>query len=143
MCLIVRPEPYRLRTITAMQVIGLDHVVLTVADVERSLAWYRDIVGLAPTRVEEWRRGEAPFPSVRVDATTIIDLIPGGSPDTGHNMDHLCLVVRPTDLRAWADKAGVGILEGPVPRYGAKGTGTSIYVRDPDGNTVELRHYAE
>jgi catechol 2,3-dioxygenase-like lactoylglutathione lyase family enzyme len=58
-----------------LRVTGLDHVVLNVADVERSLAFYCDELGLAPERVEEWRRGEILFPSVRVDAHTIIDLL--------------------------------------------------------------------
>jgi catechol 2,3-dioxygenase-like lactoylglutathione lyase family enzyme len=126
-----------------VQVIGLDHVVLAVADVERSLAWYTGVLGLAGDRVDEWRRDEAPFPSVRVDATTIIDLIPAGGPVTGRNMDHLCLVVDPTDLVAWAGEAGLAIVDGPGPRFGAQGTATSIYVRDPDGNTVELRQYPQ
>jgi catechol 2,3-dioxygenase-like lactoylglutathione lyase family enzyme len=125
-----------------VQVIGFDHLVLVVADVERSLAWYTGVLGLAGDRVDEWRRGEAPFPSVRVDATTIIDLI-AGSPVAGRNVDHLCLVVDPTDLAAWAAEAGVTIVDGPGPRFGARGTATSIYVRDPDGNTVELRHYPD
>ena len=54
-----------------LRVTGLDHVVLNVADVERSLAFYCDELGLAPERVDEWRRGEVLFPSVRVDAHTI------------------------------------------------------------------------
>jgi catechol 2,3-dioxygenase-like lactoylglutathione lyase family enzyme len=124
-----------------VQVIGFDHLVLAVADVERSLAWYTDVLGLAGGRVEEWRRGEAPFPSVRVDETTIIDLIPAQGAPGGRNLDHLCLVVAPTDLVAWAGDAGLAVIDGPAPRFGAQGVATSIYVRDPDGNTVELRHY--
>jgi catechol 2,3-dioxygenase-like lactoylglutathione lyase family enzyme len=126
-----------------VQVIGFDHLVLAVADVERSLAWYTGVLGLAGDRVEEWRRGDVPFPSVRVDATTIIDLIPAAGPATGRNVDHLCLVVEPTDLVAWAGAAGVAIVDGPGSRFGAQGTATSIYVRDPDGNTIELRHYPQ
>jgi len=53
-----------------LRVVGLDHVVLNVADVERSLAFYCGELGLAPERVDEWRRGEILFPSVRVDART-------------------------------------------------------------------------
>jgi catechol 2,3-dioxygenase-like lactoylglutathione lyase family enzyme len=127
--------------IGAVQVTGFDHVVLVVGDVERSLAWYGGVLGLGGSRVEEWRRGEAPFPSVRVNDTTIIDLIPGKGATSGHNMDHLCLVVAPTDLVAWAEGAGQPIVDGPGPRFGARGVATSIYIRDPDGNTVELRHY--
>ena len=59
-----------------VQVVGLDHVVLRCADIEASLAFYCDELGLAPERVDEWRRGEVFFPSVRIDATTLIDLFP-------------------------------------------------------------------
>ena len=60
-----------------VRVTGFDHLVLVVDDVERSLQWYGEL-GLEPVRVEEWRAGKVPFPSLRVDATTIIDFIPRG-----------------------------------------------------------------
>ena len=56
---------------------AFDHLVLKCADVETTLAWYVDVLGLQPMRVKEWRNGDVPFPSVRVDAGTIIDLIKG------------------------------------------------------------------
>jgi catechol 2,3-dioxygenase-like lactoylglutathione lyase family enzyme len=49
--------------------------------------------------------------------------------------------VEPADLSSWAESAGLTVLSGPGPRFGAQGIATSIYVHDPDGNTVELRHY--
>ena len=122
-----------------LHVTGLDHVVLNVADVERSLAFYCDELGLAPERVEEWRRGEILFPSVRVDAHTIIDLL--AVPRTGENADHLCLVVEPVDLEAVKESGRFEVVDGPATRFGARGDGTSLYVKDPDGNTVELRYY--
>jgi len=122
-----------------MKVLALDHVVVNVSDVEKSLAWYRDELGLEPLRVEEWRRGEVPFPSVRVNGDTIIDLF--ALPRSGENMDHICLVVEPTDLQALKDSGRFEVLSGPDTRWGARGDGTSLYVRDPDGNTIELRHY--
>jgi catechol 2,3-dioxygenase-like lactoylglutathione lyase family enzyme len=122
-----------------LRVTALDHVVLDVADVERSLAFYCDELGLAPERVEEWRRGEVLFPSVRVDAHTIIDLL--AAPRTGVNADHLCLVVEPVDLEAVKASGRFEVVDGPATRFGARGDGTSLYVKDPDGNTVELRHY--
>ena len=123
----------------SLRVTGLDHVVLNVADVERSLAFYCDELGLAPERVEEWRRGEILFPSVRVDAHTIIDLL--AVPRTGENADHLCLVVEPVDLEAVKASGRFEVVDGPATRFGARGNGTSLYVKDPDGNTVELRYY--
>jgi catechol 2,3-dioxygenase-like lactoylglutathione lyase family enzyme len=127
--------------VSGLRPIGFDHIVLVVADVERSLAWYVDAVGAGPVRVEEWRRGEAPFPSVRFGPETIIDLIPGERGEGRGNLDHLCVVVEPTDLAAMRDSGRFDVLDGPATRYGAQGDGTSLYVRDPDGNTVELRYY--
>mgnify|MGYP001812505383 CR=1 FL=1 len=124
---------------TTLSVTGLDHIVLFSADVERTLAWYCDLLGLEPVRVEEWRRGEVPFPSVRVNPTTIIDLM-AGEPVDGR-LDHFCLVVEPTDLDEIAASGEFTVVAGPVRRFGARGDGTSLYVRDPDGALVELRHY--
>jgi len=122
-----------------VHVTALDHVVLNVADVERSLAFYCDELGLQPERVEEWRRGEILFPSVRVDAHTIIDLLAVAR--TGENADHLCFVVDPIDLEALKASGRFVVVDRPATRFGARGNGTSLYVKDPDGNTVELRHY--
>ena len=122
-----------------MNVFGLDHIVLNVADVERSLAWYMGTVGLVGERVDLWRHGRAPFPSVRVDAGTIIDLVLANS--TGSNMDHLCLVVTRDDVDAIVTDDRFTVVDGPGPRFGARGDGWSVYVKDPDDNTVEFRSY--
>ncbi len=125
-----------------VRVEGLDHVVLKVADVERSLAWYQGRLGLPGERVDEWRRGDVPFPSLRVDATTLIDLLAGAP--TGTNVDHLCFVVDDADLDVLAasghfDVVGAGPVDG---LFGAQGYARSLYVRDPDGTVVELRSYS-
>lgn len=122
-----------------LHVTALDHVVLNVADVERSLEFYCEQLGLAPERVDEWRRGEIPFPSVRVDAGTIIDLLAVAR--TGENADHVCFVVDPVDFDGLKVSGRFDVVEGPATRFGAHGDGTSLYVKDPDGNTVELRYY--
>lgn len=120
-----------------VRVIGFDHAVLYCSDVERALTFYCDTLGLEPDRVDEWRRGEAPFPSVRVTTTTLIDLFPSQS-DVA-KLDHLCLVVEPTDLDALAAAFPGSNRADHV--YGAQGYGSSVYVTDPDGNTIELRCY--
>lgn len=120
---------------------ALDHLVLRVADVERSLAWYTDVLGLRGERVDEWRRGGAPFPSVRVSDEAVIDLIAASADHTEPNVDHFCLAVRDVDLEELAVSGRFDVVEGPVPRWGARGTATAVYVRDPDGNVVELRVY--
>lgn len=124
-----------------IRVVGIDHLVLRCADVETTLRWYVEVLGLAPVRVDEWRRGEVPFPSIRVSESAIIDLVGGGGGgDPGH-LDHFCIEIEETDLEALAASGGFDVIDGPGPRFGARGMGTSLYVRDPDGTTVELRHY--
>jgi catechol 2,3-dioxygenase-like lactoylglutathione lyase family enzyme len=132
---------------SSVTITGVDHVVFRVADVERAVSYYVDVLGLAPERVDEWRAGEVLFPSVRIDATTIIDLFPrelaagdGGGPRVP-NVDHVCLVVEPCDLRAVADSGVFDVVGGPSELFGAQGQGIGLYVRDPDGNVLELRHY--
>ena len=125
----------------ALRVTGLDHIVLNVQDAEKSLAFYRYELGLEGVRVEEWRDGEAPFPSVRLDESTIIDLFE--VPRTGENLNHFCLVVEPTDFEQIKSSGRFDVLDGPAKRFGARGEGVSVYVRDPDGNTVELRYYPD
>jgi catechol 2,3-dioxygenase-like lactoylglutathione lyase family enzyme len=128
-----------------LQVTELDHLVLVCADVERSLAWYQQRLGLEGMRIDAWRNGEVFFPSVRINEGTIIDLIAGrvegGGERLGRNVEHFCVVVEPTDLAAVVASGDFDVLEGPVARFGARGMATSIYVRDRDGNTVEIRHY--
>ncbi|MBY8874388.1 VOC family protein [Micromonospora sp. PLK6-60] len=126
---------------SAVSVTGLDHLVLNVADVDRSLDFYCATLDLAPVRVEQWRAGRVPFPSVRVDAGTIIDLVHGDR--GGTNVDHFCLVVEPLDWQQVIDSGIFTVLAGPVERFGARGSAISVYVRDPDGNSVELRWYPQ
>ncbi|MEU8676376.1 VOC family protein [Streptomyces sp. NPDC048560] len=124
-----------------MRVKAFDHLVLNVQDVERALEFYCGPLGLEPVRVEEWRAGKAPFPSVRVSPVTIIDLL--DRPRGTSNVDHICLVVEPLDWQEVIDSGTLTVLEGPAGRFGARGEAQSVYVQDPDGNTVELRWYPQ
>ena len=128
-----------LRPVPPVDVIDFDHIVLHCADVETTLSWYTEVLGLAPVRVEEWRAGEVFFPSVRVSATTVIDLLPG--PCVDGRLNHFCLVVARVDFEALAASGRFDVVDGPATRFGARGDGTSLYVRDPDGAVVELRYY--
>ena len=127
-----------------LHVEALDHIVLAVADVGRSLAWYCGALGLAPVRVDQWRAGDAPFPSVRVSAGTIIDIVEvGEGAPAGRNVDHFCLVVAAEDLAAVRASDAFEIVRDPdFALYGARGMADGLYVRDPDGNEVELRAYS-
>lgn len=116
---------------------GLDHIVLKVSDPAASLAWYRDNLGLTPEREEEWRKNEVPFPSIRIDATTLIDLFE--TPPDGTNVDHFSLRVDDCDLDAIAASGRFKVLDGPNLIWGATGWGIGLYVSDPDGNMVELK----
>ncbi|MFN8023801.1 MAG: VOC family protein [Acidimicrobiales bacterium] len=122
-----------------MHVRELDHVVLRVTDVERSVAWYRDLLGLEVVRLDEWRAGTAPFVSVRITDDTILDLQHGEI--DGTNVDHLALVVDDVDLAELAASGRFGDVAPPRSLFGARGQGEGIYVRDPDGHGIELRTY--
>jgi len=133
----------------------MDHIVLNVQDVEGMVQFYVETLGLKPERVDLYRGRKAPFPSVRVNADTIIDLFPPemwqgqvkkrpskAKPDT--RLNHFCLAIRNQDWAGFLTrirKAGVRVSEGPVKRWGAHGTGISVYFHDPEGNRVEVRHY--
>ena len=122
-----------------MRVVGIDHIVLRVRDVETSVAWYADRLGMSVERLAEWRRKEALFVSLRVDDATIIDLVEG-APE-GVNVDHVALVVDGVDLVELAASGDWDVEMGPSELSGAQGLGTGVYVRDPDGHRVELRTY--
>jgi catechol 2,3-dioxygenase-like lactoylglutathione lyase family enzyme len=132
------PPPFSLR--------GIDHLVLRVADLGRSLAFYCDVLGCT---VE--RRQEA-IGLVQLRAGhSLIDLVPlagklgsagGAGPGVeGRNVDHFCLRIDPFEGAAIAAYLrDNGLSPGDVsPRFGADGKGPSIYLADPDGNTVELK----
>jgi catechol 2,3-dioxygenase-like lactoylglutathione lyase family enzyme len=122
-----------------MRVTGVDHYVLVTSDVEALIAWYRDELGLQPERLDEWRRGEVLFASLRVSESTLIDVFAGER--SGVNVDHVALTVEDIDLDELAASGRFDVEMGPMDLFGARGTGRGIYIRDPAGNRVELRTY--
>lgn len=125
---------------------GLDHVVIRANDAPRLIAFYGDVLGCAIERDEsaiglvQLRAGIALIDIVAVDSTLGRE---GGDPPTpqGNNMDHFCVQIDPWDpdaIRAHLSEHGVDAPE-PVSRYGALGRGPSIYIKDPEGNVVELK----
>ena len=122
-----------------MRITGIDHVVFNVSDVEKSVTWWRDLLGLEAVRLDEWRRGEVPFVSVRISPDTIIDLF--ARERSGENVDHVALHVEGVDLDELAADDRFEVVRGPLEVFGARGIGRGLYVRDPDGNVIELRTY--
>jgi glyoxylase I family protein len=134
-----------------IKVTELDHIVLNVGDIDRSLTFYTDVLGLQGERVEEFKTGKVGFPSVRINGETIIDLFPiqvsadrkQGEKRQG-NLNHFCMVVEREDFSGIVDylaQRGITVREGPVSRWGARGRATSVYFLDPDGNEIEIRCY--
>jgi len=129
----------------------MDHIVLNVEDDETMMDFYSKVLMFVPERLEAYRAGDVPFPSVRLNGDTIIDLFPKKmwrkSARTGQgreNLNHFCIALGKgtwEDLLKRLQANNVHIEEGPVSRWGAHGAGTSIYFRDPEGNMIEARYY--
>ena len=131
-----------------VKITEMDHIVLRNKDVEVSLRFYTEVLGLKAERVKEWQAGDVRFPSARINADTIIDFFGSDQEPIAKegikNQDHFCMVIEPTDMEELKTKfeaMGVEIQAGPGKRWGSHGDGISLYIYDPDDNVVELRHY--
>jgi glyoxylase I family protein len=124
-----------------IRVNGIDHVVLKVSDVRRSLAFYESVLGLRLERIFE----ELGVYQVRcgVNLVDLQTLQPGESlpPPDQRGVDHVCLSVDADidALMAAIAADDVRVVRGPVEVYGARGFGTSVYVADPDDYVIELK----
>lgn len=129
-----------------ISVAAIDHIVLRVRDAEVAVAFYRDVLGCPVER----RNDTIGLIHLRA-GTSLIDLVPldgklgsaggAGPREEGRNVDHVCLRLDPfvpSEVMGHLDAHGIAY-ELPANRYGAGGEGPSIYLRDPDGNGVELR----
>lgn len=136
--------------------VRIDHVVLWVADPLRSVEFYTHVLGFEAERLEEFRRGEVPFPSVRLAEDALLDLMPRTAApgvdamvrapgSAGSKLNHLCLSMSKaeyTALRARLDAHGVPVPAGLRDSFGARGLAPeTIYFEDPDGNVLEARYY--
>ena len=125
---------------------GLDHVVLRVSDVEASLKFYCGVLGC----IEERRIADIGLIQLRA-GTSLIDLVDiagelghmgGAAPGReARNLDHFCLRIDPFEGESLAAYLQDHSIDGGEikRRYGAEGFGPSLYIEDPDGNTVELK----
>lgn len=121
-----------------MKIAGIDHVVVRISNLDRSIAFYCGVLGCAL----DWRRDDIGLAHLRVGNAFVDLLVSTPFPADGlRNMDHLCLSVAGFDLEeAKAHLRANGIAPGEEGRrYGASGWGLSLYLEDPDGNGIELR----
>ncbi|MFN3002140.1 VOC family protein [Mycolicibacterium wolinskyi] len=124
----------------AVTVKQFDHIVLRVRDPETSVQWYVEKFGFLVHRLDEFRAGTVPFPSVEICPGAIIDL-DGRHAATGTNVSHFCIEIEPTDMYALVGSGRFETADGPYRRWGARGLADLVYVEDPDGHIIELRHY--
>ncbi|MGQ0675030.1 MAG: VOC family protein [Rhodospirillales bacterium] len=141
----------RRRTAAPVRVLGIDHIVLRVRDLRRSIRFYRRVLGLEV----EHRQPRLGLVHIRAGAQ-LIDLVELGGPlgrlggagpgrRGGRNMDHAALRLARFDgkaLRRHLRRHGIDPGE-PRQRYGAAGVGPSVYLSDPDGNVIELKGPAD
>jgi glyoxylase I family protein len=122
-----------------LKVAEIDHVVLRCRDQDRTLDFYTRVLGLA----EERRIAQIGLIQLRA-GRSMIDLVPAGGPrvEIALNVDHVCLGVEARDLNEvvrYLRAQSIEVIGEPAMRYGAHGQGLSIYLRDPEGNVVELK----
>jgi catechol 2,3-dioxygenase-like lactoylglutathione lyase family enzyme len=127
-------------------ILGLDHVVLRCADLARTRDFYTRVLGCSIERVVD----SIGLHQLRAGAA-LIDLVPadrdgpavvaGGCSMAGRNMDHFCLRIARCDWATLLEhlRAHGVTVSPPAQRYGAEGQGESVYIEDPEGNTVELK----
>ncbi|MHC2338567.1 VOC family protein [Bradyrhizobium sp. USDA 4454] len=133
----------------SVKVNGLDHLVINVSDVVRSVAWYSRILGME-VKVFDPGKGKTPRTSlvfgnqkinVRPHDADKVDWFTADHAAAGS--DDLCFLTSstPEEVVAHLKANGVKIEEGPVARQGARGTLRSVYCRDPDGSLIEISSY--
>lgn len=125
----------------------IDHVVLRVGDLARSIEFYRSVLGCEVVRYREHlglvhlRAGASMIDLVSVDGK--LGSRGGAAPgQEARNVDHLCLRIEPfdePDLVAHLGSHGLAPLGGAEINFGAEGDGPSLYLPDPDGNVIELK----
>lgn len=125
-----------------MRIDRLDHLVLTVADLEATVGFYTRVLGMTVTTFRGGRTA-LEFGHSKINLHLAgHEFDPKALRPTPGSADLCFVVAEPlADVIAHLSRVGVPIEEGPVERTGATGAITSVYVRDPDGNLIELSNY--
>jgi catechol 2,3-dioxygenase-like lactoylglutathione lyase family enzyme len=126
----------------AAEIVSLDHLVLTVSDIDAAVAFYTRALGMRDVTFGAGRRAVA-FGNSKINLHQAgAEIAPHAARPTRGSAD-LCLITStPLDqVVASLTSQGVPVEEGPVPRTGALGPITSVYIRDPDENLIEIARY--
>jgi catechol 2,3-dioxygenase-like lactoylglutathione lyase family enzyme len=122
----------------------IDHFVLTVGDIDRTIAFYVGVLGMTESTFRSGRRALT-FGSSKINLHQRgREHEPKALVPTPGSADVCLIVAEPLDaVVAELTATGIAIEEGPVERTGAQGPITSVYIRDPDGNLIELSNYLQ
>ena len=128
--------------------IEIDHVAMPVADIERSVEFYRRVLGAKPDGLDKWRAGKWPIVSIgfghhrfNLHPATNDFTLKAAHPMVGGGDYCFVWPGTPDSAIAHLKHLGIEIIEGPVTRLGGRGKGVSVYFRDPDGNLLEFISY--
>jgi catechol 2,3-dioxygenase-like lactoylglutathione lyase family enzyme len=123
-------------------VISLDHLVLTVADLDRAIGFYERVLGMRPVTFGVGRRA-LEFGASKINLHQAgQEIAPHAARPVPGSADLCLLTTTPPDqVLAHLSAQHVPVEDGPVPRTGARGPITSVYIRDPDGNLIEIASY--
>lgn len=128
----------------------LDHLVINAKNVEKTTHFYRDLLGCDIERWDAYVNAEVKFPSLRISDTFIIDVFPPAmwlndkQTASTPNINHFCIATTPVHWQHifnYVKDSGISLVKGPDEFWGARGNGISIFVQDPEGNTLEVRKY--
>ena len=127
-----------------MRVERLDHLVLTVADIDASCAFYQRVLGMQVVTFGQGRKALA-FGQQKINLHRLgAEFEPKALRPTPGSADLCLLVSTPlAEVMTHLQRCAVAIEEGPVPRTGATGPLLSVYIRDPDRNLIELANLQE
>lgn len=131
--------------------IEIDHLTLNVKNPDICMDFYTKIIGLKPENYESWKDGKARFPSARINSHNILHFFPPNMWEEQGNLieapgkaNHVCLAFADNEWKELVKRLDENHIQirGPMTLQGARGTGTSIFVTDPEGFTLELKTYA-